>query len=151
MAAAGAAGRSCAAVRTDCEGIQRSRSAGGRGRSWTAPTRTRRNSRLAGQPWTDAPSADAIKKKHEKEFREYKKLKTSGETPIWESLRTIKMFSNVNFYQSREKNTGTVDASLAAQFLLVVPCFGILSLSCGRNCYRTKTEPPSAPPPPQRF
>ncbi len=62
VAAAGAAGRSCAAVRTDCEGIQRSRSAGDRGRSWTAPTRTRRNSKLAGQPWTDAPSADAIKK-----------------------------------------------------------------------------------------
>ncbi len=74
VAAAGAAGRGCAAVRTDCEGIQRSRSAGDRGRSWTAPTRTRKNSRLAGQPWTDAPSADAIKKKHEKEFREYQKL-----------------------------------------------------------------------------
>ncbi len=46
-------------------------------------------------------------------------------------------------WKSLRKNTGTVDAILAAQLLLVVLCFGILSLSCGRNCDHTKTGPPS--------
>ncbi len=46
-----------------------------------------------------------------------------------------------------EKNLGTVGAILAAQFLLAVPCFGILSLSCGRNCNQTKTGPTPTPTP----
>jgi hypothetical protein len=50
--AAGAAARNCAAGRTDCEGIQ-SRSTGARGIWRTEPTRTRRNSRRAGQLWMD--------------------------------------------------------------------------------------------------
>ncbi len=55
-AAAGGEAKSCAAGRTDCEGIQ-SRSAGGRERLWTARTRTRRSWILAGPPWTGAPFA----------------------------------------------------------------------------------------------